>query len=63
MENLAETCTIGSIRRETNSVLRILEKFKFLQKQQTPKDFTFGPTLTLFFLLKMAEIEKKYNKG
>ena len=60
---LLKLASIGSIRRETNSVSRILEKFKFSQKQQTPKDFTFGPTLTLFFLLKMAEIEKKYNKG
>ena len=55
--DLAETCTRDSVQGYTNSVSRIFEKFKFLQKRETPKVFMFGPTLTSFFPLKMAEIE------
>ena len=49
---------MGSVWGETNSAWRILEKFKCLQKRQTPKTFTFGPTLTPFFPLKMAKSKK-----
>ena len=55
--NLAETCTRDSAQGDTNGVLRIFGKFKFLQKRDIPKVFTFGPTLTPFFPLKMAKIE------
>ena len=43
---------------QTNNVWRILEKFELLQKREIPKVCTYGATLTLFFPLKTAKIEK-----
>ena len=62
--DFVEIFTRGSIKGDTNSVSRILEKFKFLQKREMPKVCTFGLTLTPFSLLKITEIEKtKYFQG
>ena len=58
MPDFAEIFTRGIIPGYTNSVWRILEKFKFLQKWEIPKVSRFGLTLTPFSPLKMAEIKK-----
>ena len=38
--------------------LKTFEGFEFLQKRDEPKDYTFGPTFTFRFPLKMAKIEE-----
>ena len=60
--DFAEIFTRGSSQEDTNSVWRILEKFKFLQKQEIPKIYTFGlhvwSSFDPFSPLKMTEIKK-----
>ena len=58
----AKIFTTGSTETEKNIVLKIFEKFKFLQERDVPKLCTFRSTLTLRFSLKMAKIEKNIFK-
>ena len=44
--------------KETQTIFQKFWKNSNFCKRETPKVFTFGPTLTPFFPLKMAEIEK-----
>ena len=56
-----EICTRGSIQGEENSVSKNFGKFKFLRKLHVVKIctfFHFCPTLTPFYSIKKAEIEK-----
>ena len=57
-KDFVEIFTWCSIQTDKKYVLKIFEKFDFLQKTDVPKVCTFGPTLTPRFPLKMAGIEK-----
>ena len=54
--NIGKILNNGSTLANKNIVSNFFEGFFYLWKRDGPKVSTFAPTLTLLFLLKMAEI-------